>query len=78
MKDKLLNVVIKGKNMVNGVFSKGQNLTVKTDSGEGYVDTLVKVIIAIVIGGLLLLFFKDTFTNIILPTVTTRLQEMFN
>lgn len=78
MKDKLLNVVIKGKNMVNGVFHKGDDLVIKADSGEGYVDSLIKVIIAIVIGGLLLLYFKDTFTNTILPTVTTRLQEMFN
>lgn len=78
MKEKLLNVVIKGQNKLMGLCNTNKTLVIQADSGEGYVDTLVKVIIAIVIGGLLLLFFKDTFTNTILPTVTTRLQEMFN
>lgn len=46
--------------------------------GEGFVDTAVKVLMAVVIGALVLaglyLLFKDT----ILPTLTQRIQEMFN
>ncbi|MDL2233521.1 DUF6133 family protein [Ruminococcaceae bacterium OttesenSCG-928-L11] len=46
--------------------------------GEGFVDTAVKVLMAVVIGALVLaglyLLFKDT----ILPELTRRIQEMFN
>lgn len=46
--------------------------------GEGFVDTGVKVLMAVVIGALVLaglyLLFKDT----ILPELTQRIQEMFN
>lgn len=46
--------------------------------GEGFVDTAVKILMAVVIGALVLaglyLLFKDT----ILPTLTERIQDMFN
>lgn len=46
--------------------------------GEGFVDTAVKVLMAVVIGAFVLaglyLLFKDT----ILPELTRRIQEMFN
>lgn len=47
------------------------------DPGEGYVDTMVKVIIAIVIGGLLLAFFTGIYNDNVFPTVTQKITEMF-
>lgn len=52
--------------------------TLQNNSGEGFVDTAVKILISVVIGGLLLgglyLLFKDT----VLPTLTQKVTEMFN
>ncbi len=45
---------------------------------EAYVDTGVKVLIAVVIGALLLTLLYALFNEIIMPTVTTRVQELFN
>lgn len=46
--------------------------------GEGFVDTAVKILISVVVGALVLaglyLLFKDT----ILPTLTDRIQDMFD
>lgn len=62
-----------GINFLNPV--KDNSLT--SDPGEGYVDTMVKVIIAIVIGGLLLAFFTKIYNDNVFPTVTTKITEMF-
>ena len=45
---------------------------------EGYVDTGVKVIIAVVIGALLLGGLYLLFNGTIMPTVTTKIQGLFN
>ncbi|NLL67985.1 MAG: hypothetical protein GX236_09885 [Clostridiaceae bacterium] len=65
-------------------FSKANSLKTKivrilqNNSGEGFVDTAVKILISVVIGGLLMgglyLLFKDT----VLPTLTQKVTEMFN
>lgn len=64
------------RNMVNKMNSvKG---ALKSKSGEGFVDTAVKILMSVVIGALVLsglyLLFKDT----VLPTLTQRITEMFN
>ena len=41
--------------------------------GEGYIDTAIKILIAVVLGALYTLF-GDT----VLPTVTERVEEMFD
>ncbi len=46
--------------------------------GEGYVDTAVKMIIAVVIGALLLGGLYALFDNVILPTLETRINGMFD
>ena len=45
---------------------------------EGFVDTAVKILISIVIGALLLAGLYALFNNIILPTLSGRIQNMFN
>ncbi len=46
--------------------------------GEGYVDSGVKILIAVVIGALLLAGLYALFNTTILPTVTTKIEGLFN
>jgi hypothetical protein len=48
------------------------------NKGEGFVDTAVKILIAVVIGALILAGLYLLFNSTILPTLTQRIQEMFN
>lgn len=53
--------------------------TVLTDRrGEGYVDTAVKILMAVVIGALVLAGLYALFGDVVMPTLTRRIQEMFN
>ena len=45
---------------------------------EGYVDSGVKILIAVVIGALLLGGLYLLFNSTIMPTVTTKIQQLFN
>ena len=45
---------------------------------EAYVDTGVKILIAVVIGALLLGGLYALFNSTIMPTVTQRITELFN
>ena len=46
-------------------------------TGEGYVDSGVKIIIAVVVGGVLLAGLYALFKITILPTLNTKITEMF-
>lgn len=73
MKNLILMTQIKAMNKVDSV---KEALTSK--SGEGFVDTAVKILMSVVIGALVLgglyLLFKDT----VLPTLTQKVKDMFN
>jgi len=73
MKNLILMIQIRAMNLVQVV-----KKALKSKSGEGFVDTAVKILMSVVIGALVLgglyMLFKDT----ILPTLTQRIQEMFN
>lgn len=73
MKNKMLMAQIK---VINKMKDVKEALTSK--SGEGFVDTAVKILMSVVIGRLILaglyMLFKDT----ILPTLTQRIKDMFN
>ena len=45
---------------------------------EGYVDSGVKILIAVVIGALLLAGLYALFNSTIMPTVTQKVQGLFN
>lgn len=47
-------------------------------TGEGYVDTAVKIIIAVVIGALLMAGLVALFNNVIMPRVNTEVNELFD
>ena len=48
------------------------------NKAEGFVDTGVKILISIVIGALLLSGLYALFGNTILPTLTQKIQELFD
>ena len=51
---------------------------IETKTAETYVDTGVKVLIAVVIGALLLALLYALFEDTIMPSVVTKVQELFN
>ena len=52
--------------------------TLKNKSGEGHIDTAVKIIIAVVIGALLLGGLYLPFSNVILPQLDTEVGDMMD
>ena len=48
------------------------------NAGEGYVDTAVKILMAVVIGALVLAGLYALFGDTVMPTLTQRIQEMFS
>ena len=68
------------KNLKNKANSAIISAKVALDNkkAEGYVDTGVKIIIAVVIGALLLGGLYTLFNTTIIPTLTTKIGELFN
>lgn len=46
--------------------------------GENFVDTAIKILMAVVIGALVLAGLYAVFGDIVLPTLKQRITEMFN
>lgn len=46
--------------------------------GSGYVDTAIVILISVVVGGLLLAGLYALFGDVVMPTLKTKIQEMFN
>lgn len=46
--------------------------------GSGYVDTAIVILISVVVGGLLLVGLYALFGDVVMPTLKTKIQEMFN
>lgn len=61
-----LNEVMK----VNGIL--------KDTRGEGYIDTAVKILIAVVLGALLLAGLYALFGDVVMPTLVEKIKSMFN
>ena len=60
----------------------GKACTVKallqSERGENFVDSAIRILIAVVIGALLLAGLYTLFGDTVLPTLTERIEEMFN
>ena len=65
------------ENKVNEWMARG-SLLLKGESGEGFVDTAIKILMAVVIGALVLAGLYALFNNTVLPTLSTRIQQFFN
>ena len=59
-------------------FLEKAKAVLEDQDGEGYVDTAITMIIAVVIGGLLLGGLYYIFNGMILPGLTERIQSMFS
>ncbi len=64
-------------NKVNSMVATAK-ATIATKKAEGYVDSGVKILIAVVIGALLLAGLYTLFNTTIMPTVTTKITGLFN
>lgn len=82
---KLFNTV---KNTAQTVAEKAKNAlstflgfsrrAVYGNAGEGYIDTAVKILIAVVLGALLLAGLYALFGDVVMPTLNERIRDMFN
>ena len=54
------------------------NTAIESTAGEGYVDTGVKIIVGVVIGGVILAGLSTLFNGTVVPTMTSKIQGMFN
>ena len=72
------------KKFFNKVQNKANELAIRAKStldnarAEGYIDTGVKIIIGVVVGAVILGGLYALFDNVILPTLETRINGMFN
>ena len=71
---KLINSI---KNKCNSAIISART-AIESTSGEGYIDTGVKIIIGVVIGGVILAGLYLLFNGTIIPTLSTKIGEMFN
>ncbi|WP_041272700.1 DUF6133 family protein [Desulfitobacterium hafniense] len=72
------------KKLINKVSAKIAEKTVmaknllSSQRGEGFVDTAIKILIAVVIGALVLAGLYALFGETVLPTLKQRIEDMFN
>ena len=72
------------KKFFSNIKSKATEMAVRAKTAienvraEGYVDSGVKILIAVVIGALLLAGLYTLFNSTIMPTVTQKIQGLFN
>ena len=72
------------KNLINSIKNKfnkavvSAKTAIESTAGEGYIDTGVKIIIGVVIGGVILAGLYLLFNSTIMPTLSTKIGEMFN
>ena len=72
------------KNLFNKIRNKVRSAAVRVQStveckkAEGYVDSGVKILIAVVIGALLLAGLYTLFNTNIIPTLTSKITGLFN
>ena len=71
------NFMNKVQNKVNSLAIRGK-ATLENAKGEGYIDTGVKIIIGVVVGAVILGGLYALFDNVILPTLETRIDGMFD
>lgn len=72
------------RKIINNIQNKLATIAIRSKTalantrGEGYVDTGVKILIAVVIGALLLAGLYTLFNTTIMPKVTTKVTELFS
>lgn len=56
----------------------GFKMALSNNKAEGYVDTGLKILISVVIGALLLAGLYALFGKTVLPTLTRKIEDLFN
>jgi hypothetical protein len=74
---KMKNLFCKLKNQLGAAAVKNRSI-LASNAGEGYIDTAIKILIAVVLGALLLAGLYALFGETVLPTLVQRIKEMFN
>lgn len=67
----------KVKNQLTLKLLMAQSL-LRSQNGEGFVDTAIKILMAVVIGALVLAGLYALFGETVLPTLKQRITDMFN
>lgn len=83
--DKIKSLFSKGVNKIKNAFSYAETtVNVRAHQvldgtrAESYVDTGVKILIAVVIGALLMAGLYALFNSTVMPKVTEKVNELFN
>ena len=76
------------KNVTNSIKTTAANIkssviafnrrAVCGNAGEGYIDTAVKILIAVVLGALVLAGLYAILNDTVMPSVNQKINEMFN
>jgi hypothetical protein len=75
--EKVMTTEIKAMAAVTNAKNKVKEV-LKDKKGEGYVDTGIKIIISVVIGGVILAGLYALFNTSVIPTMKSKVTEMFN
>ena len=73
MKNKMMRYAIKAKLFKDKFIS-----TIRDNSGQGAVDVAIVCLLSVILGALILAGLYALMKDTILPTLTTKIQEMFN
>ena len=65
------------KNKATAAFISAKT-AIYNPTAEGYIDTGVKIIIGVVIGGVILAGLYTLFNSTIIPTLTSKITSMFS
>ena len=71
------NIASKATNMARSIAIKAKSV-IENTTAEGYVDTGVKIIIGVVVGAVILGGMYALFDDVILPTLETKIEGMFD
>ena len=71
------NIMKKVQNKIDALVVRAKT-TIENVKAEGYVDTGVKIIIAVVVGAVILAGLYALFNTVIIPRLNTEILEMFN
>ena len=72
------------KKIINKINEKATAVAIKAQTtldnvkGEGYIDTGVKIIIGVVVGAVILGGLYALFDGVVLPTLETNIEDMFD
>jgi len=77
MKDRMVSRIRTAISSAVPDFS-GVKTVLADNRAEGYVDTAIKILMSVVIGALILAGLYALFGDTVLPTLTERIEDMFN